>query len=64
MVNRELMTNENITFDNEQIQKLNESCYLGSSITNENRVTKEIRGRIALANQVFKKKMKTANIRP
>lgn len=55
MVISKVITNTKITFNNEQLQ-VKEFCYLGSLITEDNKSTKEIRRRITLAKQEFKKK--------
>ena len=48
--------NCNIHIKNEKIQQVQEFCYLGSLITQDNRSNKEIRRRITLAKQAFEKK--------
>lgn len=55
MVVSKVITNINITFNNEQLQ-VNEFCYLGSLITDDNKSTNEIRRQIVLAKQAFEKK--------
>lgn len=46
----------NIKLKNETIEQVQEFCYLGSLITQENNSKKEIRRRIALAKHAFEKK--------
>ncbi|VVC42424.1 Reverse transcriptase domain [Cinara cedri] len=46
MVISKVITNTNITLNNEQLQQVNEFCYLGSLITDVNKSMEEIRRRI------------------
>ncbi|KAL4148794.1 hypothetical protein QTP88_002949 [Uroleucon formosanum] len=56
MVISKVITNTNITLNNEQLQQVKEFCYLGRLITDDNKSTKEIRRRITLAKHAFEKK--------
>jgi len=56
MVISKVIINTNITLNNEQLQQVNEFCFLGSLITDDNKSTKEIRRRITLAKHALEKK--------
>lgn len=56
MVISKVLTNTNITLNNEQLQRVNKFCYLGSLITDDNKSTKEIRRQITLAKHAIEKK--------
>lgn len=48
MIINKVITNENITLNNEGIQQINEFYYLGSLKADDNKAKKEIRKQIAL----------------